>query len=439
MLLSLIIFAYSRIETLTDSNYSLLINENQKIPVFALLESRWCTHCMELKPTWTRVQEHYKDDERFVFADISCDTERELCDNFSDSGTPRIFWVKNGIETAERFVNSYTYDEFVLYVEKKLSPIVVDIDNHSQFLDIIEQNQEMSLFFLQDLDALNGKVNEDGFDSYQTLLKIAPDFEQTPSLFYHVKYEEFQQPIGFENYPNRPIFANLCPWVNTSDKLKSALSEKTMRSFIDLYSYPQVYSATSFFIKSRSKAKRHFMLYFDHAKPTFYGELLQIASTLPPWFKTGVINCMDNVRMCRIFGFNMLGGHELSIVLTHKNIYYHYNGPFTNESVTRWINNVLDGKVTPLGPGAGIKGFFFNLKIKMNKPEWWKNFAIKSFATIVIGFIAIKVILKCIELGTPPPYEEEIDKTNSKDVQNTEKENEEDQNSENESTKVKTD
>ncbi|OHT04869.1 Thioredoxin family protein [Tritrichomonas foetus] len=412
-----IAFCSAYFETLTNDNYTSLMSENQEYPVLALLQSRWCSHCMELKPTWRRLQQHYENDTRFYFVDISCDSERELCLNFSDSGTPRIFWVKSGIESAERFINSYRYDEFVSFIEKRLSPPVMDIFNHSQYLEILKNNEEQSLFFLQVNSQENGQDNTIGNDQenvyLKNLKKIVKDFQDAPCRFFNMRYKEF-------DYEGPAVFRYECPWTNTTDRVRSILSETRMRLFVEVYSYPPVYAATSFFIKSQSRSRRPFMLYYDNSPKTFYGKLINLSNFFPPWFKTGTIDCSDNVQMCRLFGFRMNVGNELVIVLTYKNIYYRFTGEMTSERVYKWVNNVLDGRETAMGPGAGFKGFFFNMKMKMKEPGFWKSFFLKStLGTIVVIFLFF-FIRKCIQLGTPPDYDE-IEKEQAKKNEENEK------------------
>lgn len=398
------IFFYSVLsyfEKLTIDNYTSLINESQKFPVFALLQSRWCSHCMELKPTWRRVQEHYENDTRFYFVDISCDSDNELCNKFADSGTPRIFWCKSGIEAAERFVNSYTYEEFIIFIEKRLAQPITDIYNHTQYLEFLKQNEEQSIFSLQEYtisDSSNSEIQK----SFE---KIANEFDSYPCRFINMKYNEFESKESDDK--SQAILQFTCPWTNTTDRLVSLLNEKNMRAFINLYSFPPLYDATNVFLKAQVKTHRPFLLYYDNDKVTFYGQLVKLTSKFPRWFKTGVINCADRGRVCRVFGFTLTGGHEFVIVLPHKNIYYKFEGEISNITILNWVKSVLDGNERALGPGAGFKGFWFNLKIQMKKPKFWKRLIINLSIGIPILVLLIKGLLKCIELGTPPEYEDD--------------------------------
>ena len=394
-ILSPIVLSY--FDKLTKDNYTSLINGSQKYPVFALLQSRWCSHCMELKPTWKRVMEHYENDTRFYFADISCDSDNELCNKFDGSGTPRIFWCKSGVEEAEKFINSYTYDEFLIFIEKRLEQTITDVYNHTQYLEFLKQNEEQSIFALQE-HSISDSSNET--ETRQLYEKIANEFDSYPSRFLYMKYNEFD----FED-ETQPVFRYICTWTNSSDRLVSSLSGKTMRAFIDLYSFPPLYDATNFFLKIQIKSRRHFLLYYDNDKVTFYGQLVKLTNNFPRWFKTGVINCAEKMRVCRLFGFSLTGGHELVIVLPHRNIYYKFEGEVTSEAVLKWVNSVLDGNERALGPGAGLKGFWFNLKIQMKKPKFWKRLIINLAIGIPIFILIVKGLLKCIELGTPPEYD----------------------------------
>lgn len=389
----------SYFDRLTKDNYTTLINESQKIPVFALLQSRWCSHCMELKPTWKRVLQHYENDTRFYFADISCDSDNDLCNKFKGSGTPRIFWCKSGIDEAEKFIDSYTYEEFLIFIEKRLEDPIIDIYNHTQYVEFLKQNEEQSIFALQEFIGSETK-NESNIQEYY--LKVAKEYESYPCRFLNIKYDEFDS-----DDKSQPIFRYNCPWTNTTDRLVSNLNEKTMRAFIELYSFPPLYDATNFFIRVQTKTRRHFLLYYDNDKVTFYGQLVKLTSKFPRWFKTGVINCAEKPRICRIFGFSLTGGHEFVIVLAHKNIYYRFDGEINSDAVLRWVNSVLDGNEKALGPGAGFKGFWFNLKIQMKKPKFWKGLLIRLSIGIPVVILLVKGLLKCIELGTPPEYEED--------------------------------
>lgn len=398
-------------ETLTLQNYTMLINDSQNYPVFALLQSRWCPHCAELKPTWSKVKSHFENDTRFYFADISCDSDNKLCHLFNGTGTPRIFWVKQGIEKAEQYINSYTYDAFIQFVEKRLAPPVADITSHEEYEAFLKENEEMSIIAYQEIPELMENTTQ----SKEVFFKLAFEYDTFPCRFINMKYIEFDPMID----PPQPVLKYINLWTNTSDRLKRASSqEKFIRQFVSLYSYPPITQATNYFLKDRVRSRNHFMLYYDNDKVTFYGKLVRLTKKFPPWFKTGVIDCQDSPRSCRLFGMKLSGGHELTIVLPHKNIYYRFEGTFDNESVYNWVNRVLDGKEEAMGPGAGLKGFFFNWKLEMKKPGYWSRTIKRLIIAIVLIYLVVKGLLKCIELGTPPENEEEDKNEPNKENQN---------------------
>ena len=375
---------------ITSENISDYISETQKIPVFLKLYSHWCSHCKELEPTWKQLEAHYNDDERIIIASLSCDSEVSICNKFPHSGTPRLFWIKSGIESNEFYYNTYSFDEFITFIEKRLSDLSISkIPDQAKFREVIQSNEHSSLFFLQDL---NSDVDE------HIIENILKKYKNTPTKFYRLDYKEFES-------DSKPVLFYLSPVTNVSDSLHEIINEKSIEAFVDLHSFPPVYNATTFFFREHIRKSSPFMFYYENGTP-FSTSLINLSKSFPKELKTGIVNCSEAPRMCRTFGIQFNDGNQLSIIYPLKNIYYHYEGEYNANDVMSWVESVMKGKETPLGPGAGLSGFVYNLKIQSKKPKFWYRLIRNSIIGIAVVSVFIFIIVKMIKLGSIPETED---------------------------------
>ena len=370
----LLVFALGLVGELTSDNFTEWINKEQRIPVFVRLMSQWCPHCMEMEPVWDRVKDHYRNTPGLLVADLSCDSESKICSSFADSGTPRLFWTESGVETAYRYVNTYSFESFVEFIEKRMSDPVQTLWNHEEYERTQKLHWNESLVFVQDPSS-----------DVESLLNIlAKEFEKAPIRFFKFGYNELES-------QDLKMIYRFMPLDILEEYDIGNYQESNVRRWVEERSYPPISEANSFFV-SRMVKNKYFMIFYQSPDDfDFVENMTRITGKVPRWLKTGLIDCDQLARVCRMFGINKYRGSHLVIVNAPRNRYFRFNDEFNDTAVERWINNALHGRVQALGPGAGWQGFFFNLGLQVKTWYFWKWTIISIISLIILIMIVVKV------------------------------------------------
>lgn len=372
-LFSLIVSITAEDVIITSENVSEILNNTNHDPFMVMLYSEWCPHCIDLKPKWEDIVDYYKDDPRIRFGKICCDTEREVCGNFSKSGTPRVFFVSGTIDTAKHYTSYYSKNDFIDWIEKRLSLPIVDVYNHSQYLEILSKFQNNSLIMYQDL---NPKDNE----TYSYLLERATKYDKYPVHFFNFKYDEFNT--------NKKYLANIFPAGNLTNVFNSRYNVKNLKKFVKANRFPPIGLATSSFISAVINSKDAFGLYYDNSNTSFIPNFTRIVKDFPPLLKVGIVDCEDKPRLCDMFGLRFDRGYQFSVIKSEKNIYYRYNRKWTEENLVTFARRAYRGREKAQGPGAGIRGFFFNLGDHVKEASFFPLILLISFV-IVMSFVSL--------------------------------------------------
>jgi thiol-disulfide isomerase/thioredoxin len=362
---------------LTETNFSEFISAEQQFPAFVLLKSQWCHHCAALAPDWDQLREFYSNDSRVLIADISYDTDRELCDRFPQDGTPRIFWVAAGLDSAEQYLNPYHFESFLSFVNEKLSDPVAYLQNHSDFITIQQFFPHQSLFFIQE-------PNSNTTEAF--LANLSTTLRGTAVRFFKLNYTEFAQ--------SEPKFIYRWPLMNYTIEYRELFNDTAaLEAFVRANAYPPMNNATAIFVNAMMH--RDYVLYlYQGVDVSFDDNITELATEFPPDLKGGILDCVQTDKLCRLLGINRLYGTQLVLARPPKNVYYKFDGTFSNDNVRSWLKSALRGWQKAYGPGAGLKGIWFNFKVRMANAEARNQFILTAgtAAAIVVGLFAIVLL-----------------------------------------------
>lgn len=110
MFLHLILLAIHVI--LDEDNAQETIEMSNRIPVFAILSSPHCGHCIDVKPAWDNLTQHYINDTGIVIAEANCIEHRNACDiMYNLDGYPTFVYYIKG--RATRIRPTRTLESFI--------------------------------------------------------------------------------------------------------------------------------------------------------------------------------------------------------------------------------------------------------------------------------------------------------------------------------------
>ena len=348
-------------------------------PVFVTLFSQWCAHCYEFKPTKEQIQNFYKGSKDVDIADINCDQERELCAKFEGSGTPRLYFVSSTIEKAERYEGSRTFEEIKAFIQKFIQPPVLQINSSSQFRSEISQNQNSSIFILQDL----------GNTEYSHIIsKLADKYLSYPAQFVNLTYKK---------YPEADVhFSMLYPQTKTQFlfRPKKKFNERELTKFIEEHLYPPYGISSSLFFTVQKQLKEPFLVLEDW-KHTIDAKIRDMTSKFPENLKTIEINCNSYEKFCRALKLNPAYTPSLTMVNTHRNTYFHYKGKMVASEIVPWVERVWNGKEKEEGPGAGILGTYRRIiQPFFNEHPWF----LKTVGVVLILALVVFLVKQIKQL-----------------------------------------
>ena len=356
-----------------------LFTETPHKPIFVTLFSQWCAHCYEFKPTKEQLQSYYKGSPDVDIAEINCDQERELCSKFEGSGTPRLYIVQTTIEKAERYEGSRTFEELKAFIQRFTQPPVLQINTSAQFRNEIKQNPNSTIFILQDL----------GNTQYSSIItKLANKYVSYPTQFVNLTYQKYNEDIHFSMlYPQTQEQLLFRP--------KKKFNEKELTRFVLEHIYPPYSTASSLFFAIQKELKEPFLVLEDW-KHTIESKIRDMTKKFPDNLKTIYINCNSYEKFCRAIKLNPAKTPTLTVVNTHRNTYFHFNGKMVENEIVPWVVRVWNGKEKEEGPGAGFLGIYRRTHIFFAEHFW----IIKIIGVIVILGLIVFLVKQIKQLLT---------------------------------------
>lgn len=361
----MILTALALVARLDSENFGNFVKEEQQFPLMVILKSRWCGTCREIEADWQKIRDKYSESQKLVVADISCDSDNNLCKMFPGQGTPRVFWVTDGTESAKYYTAAYSYTEFENYIERKIEDRVKDLYSELEFREVLTANVSESLLFLRESTSTV---------LYALMHTLSVTYERGPVRFFRLMYDVGETKLTYRFEPTSLV-----------EEYNGEMTENAVKLWIEERVIPPVTEATRFFV-SRMVKEKQFLMYYENGA-AYMENMTRITKTLPRNIRTGIANCTKYRKICSLFGIRPYLGSQIVLARAPENIYYKFRGKFNDDEVTRWMQLALAGKDTALGPGSGYAGFLSNMKSEATTFAFWKR------AGIVTGVVSFSVFI----------------------------------------------
>ena len=332
------------------------------------LYSEWCPHCYQYKPTREKIESHFAKNRKLTIATISCDNDRQLCDQFPGTGTPRLYMTTSTIENAEKFERSRTFEEVKAFIDKYIEPAITQINSKDQLEAKIKENVNSSIFICQDLQ---------GTKLSQIFVRLASNYVSYPAKFLNLTFERYKS--------NEPLITYYYSPTKVQFSIHATDSQHKIERFIHEHIYPPFGVASTTFFDTQIELKEPFLVIED-LKHQFQGQLIKYSKDFPENVKSIEIDCTEYLKFCKQNGYNPKDHPWIAIVNLNRDTYFHFTGDFTNKKeFLNWVTNVYQGKISEEGPGAGFIGF-----IKRDVLETLIDY---TFWIKVLGLLAITVLI----------------------------------------------
>lgn len=329
--------------SITRDNSTIFLGEMNHGPVFVSLTSQYCPHCQEMMPIWKQLEEKYEGSKSVLIATIDCDTEKKLCSAFPDNFTPVFYWVRTTPERAEQFTGAVKLNEFVSFVEKQISPSVIEIGSEETLKSEITKNNESSIFMMQNLDE----------KQLSDVLHVASKYINFPCHFFKLGYQKFET--------KDPVFLNMYSPTNRTIMYSGDYSLLSIGKFIEKLAYPPISHISKQFFEHAEETNSTVLILADEL-PRFETILMNLTGQMDPYLRAGVIFCGNTPGMCHRLVIPIGRGSQLIMYNPTLKYIWYFRGNLTNtSSIISWSNDVLNWRVRASGPGAGFAGFIGNM------------------------------------------------------------------------------
>jgi hypothetical protein len=109
-------FMIANYMTITEENYSYMISEAQRIPVYGMLYSHNCGYCRLARPAWEEMRNQFANDSGILIAECDCALNRSVCDMVTRmEGYPTYFVIFDG--KLRNVMTDRTTEQFVRQAE----------------------------------------------------------------------------------------------------------------------------------------------------------------------------------------------------------------------------------------------------------------------------------------------------------------------------------
>ena len=338
-------FARSEYFHLTKENFSNVIGNTSRKPIFVFFWASWCQHCKHFHPTW----DEFKDREHsFDLAEIECESNRLICSNYSKNGFPNLIWFdsslkSNGDYIYAKYTGGQSIEALTEFCEKQ-KHFPLKIINESEKTDIIQrQNTSRTSKF---------------FFTFNNEKQV----EVAKSIAYHFRDEMCEFYLIYSNHTSEETKIEACNRQNHLKLFTKEFEENEIKKFVFVNMYLYMQELNINIDKAFAQQKEPLIAFigsnyeYDEEKKKTIIEILENVSEVTPVF---YINCSHLQFFCRYtFTYKKDESEAMTNILIlwdkGKNLFWPKNNIISYNETMSWFNDSISGKIKGKGPGNGL-------------------------------------------------------------------------------------
>ena len=351
-LLLLLFQSKSEYFVLTDTNFTNMLSNTDRKPVFVLFWASWCEHCKQFSPIWNTFKniEH-----SFDLAEIECESNRETCSNYSSNGFPNLIWFdsslkSNGDYIISKYNGGQSVEGLTEFCEKqKHFPLqIIDEQEKMNITKNYKHSRTTNFFF-----TINPN-NEESNHTIEIAKNIANLYRDEMVEFYLVYNNTISEKYKLEAL-NKDFTLSQYNQKDHND-------EEQLNDFIFLHLHPflQLLSPNigqKYYIHKKpflALIGSHYVYDNEHQK-LILDTLKQLSETIPVFYA----NCTLLPSFCRYtFSYEEKETGKISNLLVlwdkHKQLFWSKEDIVSFDETSKWLNDSLSGKIKGRGPGTGL-------------------------------------------------------------------------------------
>lgn len=353
-------------------NFEDAISEEMTTPMFVRLWARYCVHCREMTPHWTKLAEMPEFEGKVDFAEIDCEAEPKICKAFPGSGVPRVFWVEKGNASQVQYFGDKELQHLASFVRKQLSYPLILIENASE---IENYSAEAAPVFVY-------TAPNDDEATYALAKDIAEELRSYECNF-----------LLMQNATERSLEARY----GLTAKYDGEFNKDEMIVFIKKHSVKYMSNLTVSTMIHLEDNNITFLAVINPSETSY--EALRDASLLLPVLYT---NCSEDDWFCYFAG---QVNSSYAVYRNEPRSVWVMKGHPGRETTREWIKSILGGQLKGVSPrDPPLEVAYYRAQAKRNKLSTESLL----FVCFALGVVAIIVIndIKSLCAGDEPGEKE---------------------------------
>ena len=328
---------------ISSSNVNEIIEKTNKKEIFVFLISDFCPHCNTIKPIIKSLEDTYINNSYILIGKINCDYDKMLCKEFPNSVTPSFFYINQTINNSIQYKGANDLSEMKSFIEKQISYDIINVTTWEEFDKKCKVINESSIFYTKN-------INSKQLDIIKT---IAFKLKNYPCHFFNF----------VDNLNENGIFEFCNMYYPTNKTIcfgEKQITEKKLLKFAKRHAYPIVGPISEQLLNITKELKSTILLLADEY-PFFITNIQEMSSDFNDNLISATIDCANSKGLCYKLLIEKGNGPKILMYNPSKKYIWYYRNEMKNNAILEWINNVLDGKIRPTGPGTGFLGYIGNL------------------------------------------------------------------------------
>ena len=376
---------------LTSKNYSEVINNEEGIPVFLKAWATWCPHCKEMAPIWDQLANETKYEGKVIFADIECESNRDICKNLPGANFPRIYWIEEKRnKTFIKYENERTLSSFENFIHKQFS-FPLELANPEDIEEILNKAKKLPTFVFT--------IDQDDTNSLAIAKSALQGQRNSSNFFILLKGEKGSKPsLTCYSGSKDVVFNYDGEWEHES--LKNFVILKTIRFLRPVDGYVMRFADNNL--------KKTFIV-VQEKDTDVVGEVREKALRANELYVVGKTDCTDGMWFCKYTNIHPTNENPVYVIYArYEKLFWIYNNETDFDA---WLNDVYHENIKGEGPGTGwlnsFKKMYYDARAEGRAPPIF-------LFMIPIIFAILIFLMFCDPLDARPSKETSPSKSEGK-------------------------
>lgn len=349
-------------------------------PIFIEAWDPHCHNCKSFKSDWEKLTSLDYFQQKIIFADINCISEKKLCQKISPGKEyPRFIWFDANESIPRSYTGSYSLPDLALWLKSQFQSALDVINNPIQFEKLKPIALKISLFRFT--------INESDKKSLQIITTAVNS----------VKHLHIKMVLNYSNQQFLPTLEHFTP-DNRIIQMKKSFTYNSIVNFIKVHSIRFFVPYNDIIGQFSSTEKVPIMIFvFSYNNSQLRKMAISAAKTIEESSMILISQscCEYNPHFCRYYGIKD-DTKNISVVIIDKSksLFWSLKYNYDINLLQKWTSAVLNNKIKSLGPGSISKFVqpLLEMFYELRGQGGWRYYFFYTPFVIIILLIVLLVL-----------------------------------------------